>query len=788
MTKLKKNLTAIVLTLFAALTLAAPLTGCNESSEVIIIEECAVDNDCGAGKKCVDKKCVAQQTDGDTTDNAEVADNADNSEVADSKETNPENEQVEPEQNQEIEQPVEAETEAEAETETDIDQCQKDEDCPNCDVCAELNGVKTCLPTPGPRTCASDADCPQEYVCVMGNGSRPQCSSQCVPKSEKSYKIHEWGVNTPAMTKGSEVSGGPARYWGAVPAKPVLYVYADEPMTIDVGVKFSSGMTTETWPMRENGAEINWQGINVSKGTCNTTPTPQPNGMSPEPDDKEIYQLPEWVIDSADCLTVGETVSKLLFYTGKLTEYVPPVTGHIAPHMTMETLPSIDFFLKNEAEFDVGKTLLVYRDAKSNCVDPSLCPVYEATIAFGVVDSIAAGQSVTKTLTLIDLKSDGEYQSVKLPNDWNQLSAEMEAMLKDEGLFDDEIKVFMKTWDDMFFGVLGDDTEFTIPGYENGAFILYMWPGSHEAMTLPLNLSPLPKELKRAIVQHQKIGSPLSSNNGMVYGVVTLEEYSGDEMPVYTGPAANAKVTALLGETEIAVATTDGDGKYAMEVPTGTYTIKATRYAWDEPGVKEGVVVGEKEQVEVNLILKSNAMVDKPNLYLYPTATTQIKVTLGLKDQCEVVKSEPLYTGMWDVTVEPSGLIDGKYTYLFYEAEIPHTYPMNDGWCVENAEVEKFFKETMLAYGFTDAETLDFTDYWSVSLPGALYYRVYPITDLAVLDSMVGLNVSPTPDMLFRLWFVIAPRNESCCDMAPPQITPMQRTGFSAVEWGVIIN
>ncbi len=785
MSRLTKQTITLALALFASAFFAAAFSGCNESSEVIIIDECASNNDCKGGKICVDKKCVAQQTDGDTTDNAETADNSENADVvdnSDNQEVNPEIEQAEPEQNQEFE------AEAEAETEPDIDQCQKDEDCAGCDVCAELNGVKTCLPTPGVPTCASDADCPTNYICVMGSGSRPQCSSQCVPKTEKGYKLHEWGVNTPAMTKGSEVGGGPARYWGAVPAKPVLYVYADEPMVIDVGVKFSSGMTTETWPERDNGTEINWSGINVSKGVCNTTPTPQPNGMYPEPDDLEIYQLPEWVVDSADCLTVGETVSKLLFYTGKLTEYVPPVTGYVAPHMTMETLPSIDFFLKNEATFDVGKTLLVYRDTKSKCIDPSLCPVYEATIAFGVVDSLAAGQSITKTLNLIELKSEGEYQGVTPPNEWNKLSADMEAMLKDAGLFDEEIKVFMNTWKDMFFGVLGDDVAYTIPGYENGAFIIYLWPGSHAAMTLPLNLSPLPKELKRAIVQHQKIGSPLSSKNGMVYGVVTLEEYAEDESPVYAGPAANAKVTALQGEVEIASTTTDSDGKYVMEVPPGTYTIKATRYAWEEPGVKEGVVVGEKEQVEVNLVIKSNAMVDKPNLYLYPTVTTQVKVTLGLKEQCEVTKSEPLYTGMWDVTVEPSGLIDGKYTYLFYEAEIPHTYPMNDGWCVETADVEKFFKETMLAYGFTDAETLDFTDYWSVSLPGALFYRVYPITDLAVLDSMVGLNISPAPDMLFRLWFVIAPRNESCCDMTPPQITPMQRTGFSAVEWGVIIN
>jgi len=51
----------------------------------------------------------------------------------------------------------------------------------------------------------------------------------------------------------------------------------------------------------------------------------------------------------------------------------------------------------------------------------------------------------------------------------------------------------------------------------------------------------------------------------------------------------------------------------------------------------------------------------------------------------------------------------------------------------------------------------------------------------------VGLNISPAPDSLFRLWLVISPEQEAKA-LVPPEVTPLERYGFTAVEWGVIID
>jgi hypothetical protein len=47
-----------------------------------------------------------------------------------------------------------------------------------------------------------------------------------------------------------------------------------------------------------------------------------------------------------------------------------------------------------------------------------------------------------------------------------------------------------------------------------------------------------------------------------------------------------------------------------------------------------------------------------------------------------VVQSEPEYSDGWQVTVEPDGTIDGRYGYLFYEAEVPRRYTPAGGWSV----------------------------------------------------------------------------------------------------------
>ncbi len=56
----------------------------------------------------------------------------------------------------------------------------------------------------------------------------------------------------------------------------------------------------------------------------------------------------------------------------------------------------------------------------------------------------------------------------------------------------------------------------------------------------------------------------------------------------------------------------------------------------------------------------------------------------------------------------------------------------------------------------------------------------------ADVDAKVGLDIHPAPDSVFRLWFAISPA-DAPVSLPEPEVAPMVRQGFTAVEWGVIL-
>ncbi|MDD5306847.1 MAG: hypothetical protein PHU25_05950 [Deltaproteobacteria bacterium] len=175
-----------------------------------------------------------------------------------------------------------------------------------------------------------------------------------------------------------------------------------------------------------------------------------------------------------------------------------------------------------------------------------------------------------------------------------------------------------------------------------------------------------------------------------------------------------------------------------------------------------------------------------PNIYLYPEATTQVKGTLGLAQSGDLLVSIPEYGNGWNVTVEPSGLINGIYDYLYYESRVEEPAQDTEGWAVMQPQIFDFFESTLAIYGFTQNEIADFITYWKPGLQKATCYLVYPQLDEQV-SQMMTLTVDPAPDTMMRLWFVVKPR-ETCDELPAPAIEPLTRTGFTAVEWGVVLQ
>lgn len=177
---------------------------------------------------------------------------------------------------------------------------------------------------------------------------------------------------------------------------------------------------------------------------------------------------------------------------------------------------------------------------------------------------------------------------------------------------------------------------------------------------------------------------------------------------------------------------------------------------------------------------------EKPNIYLYPESTTQLKVNLFPKKGNEITLSIPSYQKGWNVFVELSGKIDNKYEYLFYEGKLTDYPKSKIGWSVASSELWNFFPIVMNQYGFNEKEIKDFVDYWQEHLPKSEYCDIIPVTNQEV-EKEFALIIEPKPDKVLRVWFYIIPTNHKK-DLTSPLIPKFERKGFTVTEWGVLLN
>jgi hypothetical protein len=172
-----------------------------------------------------------------------------------------------------------------------------------------------------------------------------------------------------------------------------------------------------------------------------------------------------------------------------------------------------------------------------------------------------------------------------------------------------------------------------------------------------------------------------------------------------------------------------------------------------------------------------------PNLYLYPTAETDVSVSLGFPQGGHVVESAPPYGDGWQVSVTPDGVVEGRYPYLFYEAALPRRLQTRQGWVIPGDDLAGGFAELLGAHGFVGREIDDFVEHWVPLLQGAPAYALYPQD----ADALVTLDIRPAPQRLRRLWLLVrALPGGPVALPPPPDPAPFSREGYFALEWGVI--
>ncbi|MBN1786969.1 MAG: LamG domain-containing protein [Sedimentisphaerales bacterium] len=174
----------------------------------------------------------------------------------------------------------------------------------------------------------------------------------------------------------------------------------------------------------------------------------------------------------------------------------------------------------------------------------------------------------------------------------------------------------------------------------------------------------------------------------------------------------------------------------------------------------------------------------KPNIYIYPQETIELDVRLVFPSGGYVTNSIPDYNDGWHVTVEPSGLIDGQYTYLFYESTNTDHCQYEYGWLIAREDLEDFFRDNLAATGFVGQEIEDFIDFWIPLWTSYPYYVIYPQYNQE-FNEMVILEFSVQPQNLIRLLYSVEGLEEDTLELPEPVIPPFARDGFTVVEWGV---
>ena len=234
-------------------------------------------------------------------------------------------------------------------------------------------------------------------------------------------------------------------------------------------------------------------------------------------------------------------------------------------------------------------------------------------------------------------------------------------------------------------------------------------------------------------------------------------------------------------ESEIAELTVDSEGRFQGEIDAGEYAFTAqTEQSCVGCTATE---IGGDACTEVTLTVREMVTVDAPNVYLYPEEPTAIHVQVA--ESYKITNSDPVYPrGGWWSIAQPDGQLltkEGWKDFLFYEILMsPNEFQRTEGWCVHGELGQVSIEKSMEQYGFLPNEIWDFSDFWDSEFPESDWMTVYP-----QVDDLLPVNISPRPDSFLRVWFLV---EDGCQRVSAPEIPSVQRTGYHASEWGVVIG
>ncbi|HVS35879.1 MAG TPA: hypothetical protein VMS17_09875 [Gemmataceae bacterium] len=323
--------------------------------------------------------------------------------------------------------------------------------------------------------------------------------------------VHEWGTfSTFSGSNGKDVKFYPndddlpdfvhgylSRQSKAGPAggtvsleTPVLYFYADRPLTASVHVEFPKGTLTEWYPQakRTDGralagddppSTLDWDGIKVLPGEALKLPTETKEGRYYAARETDAAPLRVAAITNEGKV---EEQEKFLFYRG---------------------VGDLDMPLKVRAWGD-GKFTVDWTGGKPAGVM--------------LLVQVRAGQ-VRFEPFIPDHATDGLLRAdVRLPDagaTLDQLGDAMTKILTEQGLYEKEARAMVKTWRSAWFG-------------EQGTRVLYVLPREATDSFLPTKIDPKPTSYVRVMVGRHDVLTP--DRERQIDGwVATLDQPAADQ-------------------------------------------------------------------------------------------------------------------------------------------------------------------------------------------------------------------------------------------------------------------
>lgn len=176
----------------------------------------------------------------------------------------------------------------------------------------------------------------------------------------------------------------------------------------------------------------------------------------------------------------------------------------------------------------------------------------------------------------------------------------------------------------------------------------------------------------------------------------------------------------------------------------------------------------------------------KPNIYIY--SDTNMEVNVKIIQHHYITESIPRYDAErgWDAKIV-DGSINGCNDYLFYEAEVPDPcWQKNEAFFIRGKFLKSDLAEMLERYQFNQKESDDFLEYWLEKLEENNDYLFYPQYN-DVLDKIMKLEITPEPENLFRVWFLIEPYTGQGASEIKENLRIL-RTEYTIVEWGGIMK